>query len=90
MSCKHCNLPCSKPYWWSPSQIKFCWSQVTFLLANYGTLKATKWPQKPSGYIDTHEDVQQSYKEGGQGSDGGDWKPMKQRVDVTNTFDRLD
>jgi hypothetical protein len=33
------------------------------LLANYGTLKATKWPQKPSGYIDTHEDVQQSIRE---------------------------
>ena len=66
MSCAKCSLPCThQPSvdWWSPGQILFCSAQVQFLLANYGSLRATRWPTKPSGYIDTHEDVQQSMHE---------------------------
>lgn len=60
MSCFTCNLLCRKPSenWWLPGQIKFCDLQVMFLLANLGALKAYEWPEKKTGYIDTHEDVQ--------------------------------
>jgi len=56
--CRGCSLPCGKmkTNWWSPSQIRWCGKQVQFLLANYGS----QWPPKPSGYFDTHEDVQKS------------------------------
>ena len=66
-SCAKCDLLCLKPSqnWWPPGQIKFCWAQVMFLLANIELLKAGKWPAKTSGYIDTHEDVQISkFKQG--------------------------
>lgn len=61
--CQSCHLRiCQLSYtdYLPQHQVQYCRPQILYMLKHSDILDSGIWPEKKSGYIDTHEDVQAS------------------------------